>query len=684
MSWCIRFCLLIISILVYHDVQETHTDSTDTSEMVEVFRDDFNGDMLGLDWEVIDKLLPPLTYPPADRQNIRLLNGELRLRAVGKRNDSNTVYTSLIASTLWQFQFKYGEMTVRAKFPAYGSDVLIGLYACERTLTSNASCAVPPKPSLYVGYRASSASKNLRGSVDYVDRNEARRRSYGFYNDKDLSLDFHTHKLVWTSEKLEWYVDERWALNLTVPGLSTWPTMYVRLSIHPRLPENTTTANNNLPDEFRVDYVSVRQKRSPSTDAVKLSAVPLTLGIVLPIVALTAAVVLCWLAFRRYKAKSFGHYDGTFPQSTHFLSSTQRLHDISQLDYGLIVRDLTSHPRIRPLIIPSVGLQLAENILASTATNITRDGYAVGLCPPSQGPNARKVMVKSALLPNNPSHVRPLVRELETLANVGRHSNIIQALGAVLTDEVLILLEYSALGSLTNFLRKRCRVAFTNLVDSSGNIIPRQNCPTTQSTEEDVVLGSVSLENVAPEDRVPSTHTLLRFAYQISRGMEYLSNQRIIHRDLAARNILLFEGEVAKVAGFGMSRPGTEYVSDDMQEDLPVRWMPPEAMAERIFSLKSDVWSFGIMVWEIFSLGVEPYVGTQAIRGRTIGDFLAALRGGFRLDMPPTCPLVMYKLMTRCWQLSPKDRPEFVEIRESLQNIVGEDSRGIYLGLHFT
>ncbi|OQV19961.1 putative Fibroblast growth factor receptor 3 [Hypsibius exemplaris] len=153
----------------------------------------------------------------------------------------------------------------------------------------------------------------------------------------------------------------------------------------------------------------------------------------------------------------------------------------------------------------------------------------------------------------------------------------------------------------------------------------------------------------------------MSFAYQITRGMEYLVSRSIIHRDLAIRNVLVSNAKIVKVGDFGMARQRkSDYVLGNSQTSLPIRWMPPEAIRCRTFCQKSDVWSFGVLLWEIFSLGEAPFA-KWGFNGN-VNDFL-------------TCDVVM----RRCWNLQSKDRPTFAELRESLDQLVSAENLQDYL-----
>ncbi|XP_061165652.1 hepatocyte growth factor receptor-like [Saccostrea echinata] len=160
---------------------------------------------------------------------------------------------------------------------------------------------------------------------------------------------------------------------------------------------------------------------------------------------------------------------------------------------------------------------------------------------------------------------------------------------------------------------------------------------------------------------------LIEFATDISRGMEYLSIQKVVHRDLAARNCMLSECYRAVVADFGLSRDIYEkdyYSSNNRKTRLPVKWMAPENLEKGIYSPKSDVWSFGVVMWELLTRGSKPYPEVDG------WDMLKYLKDSRRLPKPAKCPELLYTKMINCWNLDPDQRPTFSDLAEQLSEIV--------------
>uniref|UniRef100_A0AC34QCH1 Non-specific protein-tyrosine kinase n=1 Tax=Panagrolaimus sp. JU765 TaxID=591449 RepID=A0AC34QCH1_9BILA len=163
---------------------------------------------------------------------------------------------------------------------------------------------------------------------------------------------------------------------------------------------------------------------------------------------------------------------------------------------------------------------------------------------------------------------------------------------------------------------------------------------------------------------------LCSFAVQIAKGMQYLASERLIHRDLAARNVLVFSSEKVKISDFGLSRSlgvGEDYYRSEFNPSmkLPIAWCAPESINFLRFTEKSDVWSFGVTLFEMFSYGEMPWHGYNGAQILNAID-----RQGKRLDCPEACPTEFYSIMQKCWAHLPDDRPTFDQLVSCLPSMM--------------
>ncbi|XP_061633191.1 focal adhesion kinase 1-like isoform X3 [Phyllopteryx taeniolatus] len=162
--------------------------------------------------------------------------------------------------------------------------------------------------------------------------------------------------------------------------------------------------------------------------------------------------------------------------------------------------------------------------------------------------------------------------------------------------------------------------------------------------------------------------TLILYSYQLSTALAYLESKRFVHRDIAARNVLVSTVDCVKLGDFGLSR----YMEDSSyykasKGKLPIKWMAPESINFRRFTTASDVWMFGVCMWEILMFGIKPFQGVKN------NDVIGRIENGERLAMPPQCPPTLYSLMTKCWSYDPSKRPRFNELKTQLSTILEEE-----------
>ncbi|XP_032595238.1 tyrosine-protein kinase transmembrane receptor Ror isoform X1 [Drosophila grimshawi] len=214
-------------------------------------------------------------------------------------------------------------------------------------------------------------------------------------------------------------------------------------------------------------------------------------------------------------------------------------------------------------------------------------------------------------------------REIELISDL-KHQNIVCILGVILNKEPFCMLfEYMANGDLHEFLISNSPVEKKSLLQ---------------------------LE-------------FLQIAMQISEGMEYLSGHHYVHRDLAARNCLVNEGLIVKISDFGLSRDiySSDYYRVQSKSLLPVRWMPSESILYGKFTTESDIWSFGVVLWEIYSYGMQPYYGYSN------PEVIHLIRSRQLLSCPENCPTAVYSLMIECWHEQAVKRPTFADISHRLK-----------------
>ncbi|KAK9885005.1 hypothetical protein WA026_009234 [Henosepilachna vigintioctopunctata] len=156
-------------------------------------------------------------------------------------------------------------------------------------------------------------------------------------------------------------------------------------------------------------------------------------------------------------------------------------------------------------------------------------------------------------------------------------------------------------------------------------------------------------------DNLNESH-LMKMCLDVASGMMYLESKNCIHRDLAARNCLIGQNNIVKISDFGMSREEEEYIVSDGMKQIPIKWTAPEALNFGKYTSLCDVWSYGILCWEIFSKGGTPYSGMTNSKARDRID------AGYRMPASPNTPEEMYRLMLRCWEYKPEDRPNFEQI----------------------
>ncbi|XP_032222346.1 fibroblast growth factor receptor 4 isoform X3 [Nematostella vectensis] len=246
---------------------------------------------------------------------------------------------------------------------------------------------------------------------------------------------------------------------------------------------------------------------------------------------------------------------------------------------------------------------------------------------------------------------RDLMAELDLLKLIDPHPNVIGLLGCCTRgDPLMVIVEFCQYGDLQSYLR-HCRGI------------------------EDKYYEQIYM---VPEKKL-TAKDLLSFGIQAARGMAHLASMKVVHRDLAARNILIDEKSVCKVSDFGFARD--IYVEDHYTRKtqggrFPIKWMAIESLLDGVSTTKSDVWSYGVLLWEIVTLGASPYPGMNS------QEVINFLQDGYRMDKPKHCLDELYAVMLDCWQLSAQRRPTFVEISRLLNKMLSDEREYISLRMY--
>uniref|UniRef100_A0A182QTM5 Protein kinase domain-containing protein n=1 Tax=Anopheles farauti TaxID=69004 RepID=A0A182QTM5_9DIPT len=337
------------------------------------------------------------------------------------------------------------------------------------------------------------------------------------------------------------------------------------------------------------------------------------------------------------------HWTGPMAFSNRYTSPWERdpanggLHlqatsQLSEESNGSIAKDRWEFPRHRLKVFNILGEGAFGQVWRCEATDIDgHEGVSV---------TAVKTLKENA----SEAERNDLLSELQVLKSLEPHINVVRLLGCCTEkDPIFVILEYVNMGKLQTFLRN------SRVEKHYGN--------------------------THGKSKILTSGDLTSFMFQVARGMDFLTSRGIIHRDLAARNILITEDHTCKVADFGFARDiVTSKVYERKSEGrLPIRWMATESLYDNIFTVKSDIWSFGILMWEIVTLGSTPYPGIAA------ADVMRKVRDGYRLEKPEHCRRELYNIMFYCWASDPNERPGFPEVVEMLDRLLQTETDYIEL-----
>ncbi|CAG9829061.1 unnamed protein product [Diabrotica balteata] len=290
-----------------------------------------------------------------------------------------------------------------------------------------------------------------------------------------------------------------------------------------------------------------------------------------------------------------------------------------------------------------------KEVLGNGAFGVVRKGWYMKT-------KEKEIEVAIKMLRENPTseEIQQFQQEIQLMKAVPVHPNLVSMIGCVTQGQLLLVVEYCPKGDLQTYLRVAAdKMLKANLIKGNDYV------------EKSVFNKMYEFDQLDLDD-IPQPKDLISFARQVTLGMEFLSSYKLIHRDLAARNVLITDDNKVKISDFGLSRDvyyNNMYCKSSGGK-LPIRWMALESMTHQMYTTHSDVWSFGILLWEITTLGGTPYPGIPT------QDIMGMLKKGYRMAKPDNCSDELYVIMCKCWIEKPTSRPSFTELKKNLDDIL--------------
>nr|XP_047145200.1 fibroblast growth factor receptor 4-like isoform X1 [Hydra vulgaris] len=381
-------------------------------------------------------------------------------------------------------------------------------------------------------------------------------------------------------------------------------------------------------------------------------------AVLAPILVVVAALVLRILKNKKTSL--------IFRNSNHFIyASSKEYYKVSSQEWKISYKNIILEKKIGEGAFGNVFVaKINANVLAKTKyfSNSRSSSFADCQCviKSSDVDVAVKVLKDGA----NQSELNDFIEEINLMKETGYHKNIVSMIGfSSIENSLCLIVEYMENGDLLQFLRNnRSKISKKNgeLASFIYTLEFQDDLEVIEKTKNEIQLMEIDL--LTPND-------LLRFAWQVASGMEYLSCIKLIHRDLAARNVLVGADKNLKISDFGLTRKVNNhaYIGSKTRR-LPIKWMSTEAIFDHTFTSCSDVWSYGIVLFEIVTLGGTPYPTIPNC------ELLTLLKSGYRMNRPENCSEQMYDVMLHCWNQDPLQRPTFTELREFFDQILSDGS----------